>query len=306
MRLAVAAFALEQLNIVGSRFFVSHMRWYRMNCFQLVKTVLDELYQEIDILDVDDKDAAISTPLRQLADEYGNLLVGANIDYSDPVTRFAYVYKYVTAHADLVCQLLERSDTLRNLFDRDRVTVTSLGGGPGTELLGILKFMECQGKSSSLHLEICDREEFWGEAWTDVSNKIKAPCSISTSFRALDVTKSVSLGYKKLLAADLFTMVYFMSEVYATREQAQQFFDNLFTKAKPGALFIFADNNSNEFTGWFDSLVEIHGVEVLENGSANFQVRFDEEKSALGSYLEKFDHQPRLRANMAYRICRKR
>lgn len=277
-----------------------------MNCFELVKTVLDELYQEIDIPDVDDKDAAISTRLKQLANEYGKLLVGASIDYSDPVTRFAYVYKYVTAHADLVCRLLEDFDILGDLFDQDRVTVTSLGGGPGTELLGILKFMECQSKSPSLHLEICDREEFWGEAWTDVSNKIKAPCSISTSFRALDVTKSTSLGYKKLLAADLFTMVYFMSEVYATREQAQQFFDNLFTKAKPGALFIFADNNRSEFTDWFDSLAAVHGVKVLHSGSVTFQVGFDEEKKALGLYLEKFDHLPRLTANMAYRICRKR
>ncbi|HVG60364.1 MAG TPA: hypothetical protein VNA24_17535, partial [Hyalangium sp.] len=62
-----------------------------MNCFELLKSVLDDAYLEIPGRDTE-KDRRISIELERLSSKYKDLTSYAAIDYSDPVTRFAYVY----------------------------------------------------------------------------------------------------------------------------------------------------------------------------------------------------------------------
>jgi hypothetical protein len=75
-----------------------------MNCFQIIKSVLDEAYEEIQGNEAE-KDQLISDALEYLRVEYSKLIDGVDIDYSHPVTRFAYIYTYVTSHANIVCTI---------------------------------------------------------------------------------------------------------------------------------------------------------------------------------------------------------
>ena len=54
-----------------------------MNCFQIIKSVLDEAYVEIPG-DEAEKDEVINDALEYLRGEYSHLSQGGNIDYSDP------------------------------------------------------------------------------------------------------------------------------------------------------------------------------------------------------------------------------
>ena len=102
-----------------------------MNCFKLVKSVLDEQYSAVPGKEAE-KDAAILEKLKYLSKQYAGLADGkAKIDYADPVTRFAYIYRYVTAHADFVCSFIEQTG-LKKLFDEKTVNISCIGGGPGT------------------------------------------------------------------------------------------------------------------------------------------------------------------------------
>jgi hypothetical protein len=83
-----------------------------MNCFQIIKSVLDEAYSQIPGDEVS-KDNDIKEAIKYLRKEYTNLLNSNNITYSDPITRFAYIYTYVTSHANLVCTLIERNYLFR-------------------------------------------------------------------------------------------------------------------------------------------------------------------------------------------------
>ncbi len=280
-----------------------------MKCFQIVKTVLDDLYCNIPSTSDEEKDEQIRNELRQLSSYYQRGILENNydgIDYSDPATRFAYVYTYVTAHANIVFELIQEYACLKSLFKRNNLTVSCIGGGPGSDILGILKFMERWQRLPSLHCSLYDREALWGEVWSDLSQKVDST-NLNLYFQSLDVTATKAIQYSKLFNAELFTMIYFMSEVYAKKDAAFPFFEKMFTKAKPGAIILFVDNGGSRFSSWFDQLASLYGFDCLEGEtSCDYCIEISEEKTYLEPYFSKLDPwRPKLTANISYRICRK-
>ena len=272
-----------------------------MNCFQIIKSVLDEAYNDIKGSE-EEKDALILGALESLRNDYSNLLTSTGIDYSHPITRFAYVYKYVTSHANLVYTIIKNSDDLSAVFDNEEVKVACIGGGPGSDFLGILKYLMNNGKKPKVKFQIYDKEKTWAESWSDVEDKVDPGFRISTYYSSLDVTKPEDWQHcTKYLQSNLFTMIYFMSEVRALQDSSNDYFANLFKNAKQGALFLFVDNNDPAFYGWFDELAEKHGVEILKSIKISMTAPWDESKHDLGKYYEKFKH-PKLTARVAYRI----
>ena len=110
--------------------------------------------------------------------------------------------------------------------------------------------------------------------------------------------------YTKYFKSDLFTFVYFMSEVYKHKDKADEYFNTLMSRAKPGSLFLFIDNNASDHYGWFDKLATLNGLENLGKDRGRTTIPFDEQKSALGIYGEKFQC-AKLTADIAYRLARK-
>jgi hypothetical protein len=279
-----------------------------MNVFQLIKSVLDEIYRRLPGDDAK-KDSQIKIQAKALSKAYGELAKkGVPHNYVDPVTRFAYIYVYVTSHANVVYQLIVRYAPLRKLFEREVVNVTCIGGGPGSDFLGILKYiLKHVKKTPRLKLSLFDREPAWSECWSDVDDKLGLP--ISNVFQYFDVTKPETWKpYDKFLYADLFTMIYFMSEIDSLRAQAEPFFTHLFRNAKKGALLLYVDNRTAQFYNWFDSLISKHGWKVLASDEESLKIEdVGEEKTDLEPYYSKFSksHAPKLTANIAFRICQK-
>lgn len=126
-----------------------------MKCFKLIKDVLDEIYAE---LPAADRDARIRAELTALSKSYKTLLRAPVIDYANPAARIAYIFRYVTSHANMVYQIIDTCDELRKCLDKSRVVLTCVGGGPGSDLLGVLKYLEENGKFPQLSCWLLDRE----------------------------------------------------------------------------------------------------------------------------------------------------
>lgn len=277
---------------------------------QLIKIVLDEAYAEIPLANDAAKDAAISKELTSLSASYGSLTKADRvpIDYASSISRFAYIYKYTVAHADYIKQLIQEHKALRELFDKEVLSVACLGGGPGSDLLGILKYMLQNGRKSALTCYLFDRERAWGDSWSEVAKPLKADFSLYPVFQQLDVTDQNTWGsYRKYLGADLFTLSYFLSEVWTFHAKAQPYFEYCFANAKDGAIFLFIDNNdaSGHFPGWYDKMAAAHGLKQLHDGSCKMAFSIDEEKTDLEPYYSKFGW-PKRESNVVYRISRKR
>lgn len=275
-----------------------------MNCFQLIKTVLDEAYKAIPG-DEPAKDAAIKKAHQALSKNYHELLTSGCLDYSDPVRRFAYIFRYTTSHANLVYDRIRCSQPLAALFDRQQLHVSCVGGGPGSDFLGVLKYCLQADKKPAVKCLLTDRDPAWGESWSDVDEKVKATMQLSTVFNSFDVTDPMQWKtFTKHYHAHFITLIYFLSEVYAKRHHAQEYFESLFANVKPGALMLFIDNNASEFYNWFDQLSAAHGFGVLDRGEGLAKMPLDEEKTDLEPYFTKFGH-PKLEADIAWRVVQK-
>lgn len=285
----------------------------RVSCFQIIKSVLDELYQQIPFEDKL-KDRVIQRKLELLREKYNDLKNGVIPKYNDPYLHFAYLYCYVASHANTLCQIIDNLPELSSAFDRDRINVSCVGGGPGSDLLGLLKFIQLRNKPAHLRCGTYDREETWYDSLRNICNRIDPLSPISPYFRIMDVTKPETwLEQAELCGADLFTLSFFMSEIPVIRNEANPFFRHLFKSAKSGSLFLFVDNSSGSAHLWFDALVKEHNkcstyghLEFLKKPEDKrvFVIESGEQKRYLEPYYSKFGD-PKLRSYTYYRICRK-
>jgi hypothetical protein len=263
-----------------------------VNCYELVKLVLDDTYSAIDGTDDAEKDAAVKEGLAKMSAAYSTLTTSGGPDYSEPASRVGYIFRYVTSHANLVYSVLNMTAETRALFtkEREKLTISCLGGGPGSDLLGVIKLLLAKREEETPQVVayICDREEMWMDSWGDVGTRLPEDVRLHTLYFQQDVCDPSTWRQRKYLDADLFTMIYFMSEVYSRKDDAAAYFDNVFAHAKKGALFLFIDNKDERFSGWFEALASKHGVRILHSEDWDRTTPGDEQESVLQQYISRW------------------
>jgi hypothetical protein len=285
-----------------------------MTIFQLVKIALDTLYAEVVQAYGSDADAKITDRIAYLSKSYVSLSSSDRepVNYKDPATRFAYVYKYVASHGDYVVQVLNAlRQKVSPIFNSDTVRVSCVGGGPGSDIIGLLKYLDDHQDTEKVKKIVCyllDREQAWADTWTELDESLNSNMQFNVHFQPLDVTNPDSWAQqKKFLQADLFTMSYFVSEVMALDDgMVSEFWQTVFHEAKSGALFLYDDNGHDDFNGYFDSQWKKAGLEcIVAKTNEPTWPSYDEQKSDLGNYLTKFGQQPKLKTSLTYRVLRK-
>ena len=119
-----------------------------MNYFKTIKAALDASFAGIcEHLGVS-REAACETIKQHLATMSEEWFSGEtpNIVYSDPLCRFAYLFCHVGANANLCEVAIRDSPDLCEFIDStlektEELRVCAFGGGPGTELLALSKFL---------------------------------------------------------------------------------------------------------------------------------------------------------------------
>jgi len=278
-----------------------------MKVFELIKTVLDEEYG---LVKKKDRNTIIKNEIKKLGDAY-NDLIDPKVkppNYSTAPSRFAYIYKYTTCHANIVAEKISAVKELRDLFDTSAwVDVAAVGGGPGSDFLGVVKHLISQNSKASLKCYLLDAEPGWGDTWSDVDRRTdEFDFRVSTHSQRLDVTDPATWEEQnRYLKANLFTFVYFISEVYRMKERAQPFFEHLFAKAKSGSFLLFIDNDVSEFYEWFDNMASAAGLDRAAGREERFQLDWAEEKKLLEPYNSTFSHHPKIRTFISWRVYRK-
>lgn len=287
-----------------------------MTLFQLVKIALDELYKEAFALYGQDTDNQINAQFSYLTTSYNQLTSTwrTPIDYKNPAVRFAYVYKYTATHGDYVVQLLEILANILGgkIFPNDSGRVSCIGGGPGSDVIALVKYLtDSTSKETVKHLTVylLDKEQAWGDSWTELNTKLPMPSmQLHTVFQQMDVLKADWTSQRKFLDADVFTISYFASEVYALDGEGlvTQFWQRFFREAKSGAIFLYDDNGSDTFNAYFDQQWNNAGLELItQETNTRWLPRSSEQKSELDFYTAKFNAIPKVQSTLTYRILRK-
>jgi hypothetical protein len=275
--------------------------------FELVRSVLDEMYPALEKEHGANVGKAIRERSDQLSKQYGKLDSGKRepIDYSSSLTRFAYVYMYVTAHASWAAGLLAVSpDLVKLLKNNSLLHATFLGGGPGSELIGLLKAAQAAKRKAGLSCFLLDYEDGWAETWADVDQKVNADFKLTTMVRKVDVCNPPKPeNIVKASNADMFFAIFFLSEIHSFADKCGTFFDNLVGTMKSGAYVVCIDNAVPAFINFGKQLFPAKYFELLhEDKSMALRISPNEEKKALGPYLDIVSKQPRLSTDAAARL----
>jgi hypothetical protein len=278
--------------------------------FGLVKDVLDDLYKRIESAHNDQADQAIKNALASLSGQYRDLDKDTRVpvDYSDPAIRFGYVFRYVAAHSSYVRDICLRSLPISQLLSSDaRVKVTCLGGGPGTELIGLIQASNRLDRKKDLLFSLIDREDAWADTWENIDEELDAGFRVSTNFRAIDISRPFRLeNLNGPFGSDIFVMSYFLSEIYAFRDACSSFFDSLVRVMNPGAIVVNIDNGNQLFNSYADSIFTDSQFNLLKSeNNTRLLPSADEQKSSLGEYLDRFGY-PKVEARAGFRIWSKR
>ena len=292
-------------------------RWNSMaapSTFQLVGKVLSELYADVQKVAGTEKAAndQILARMQQLSDAYAKLTDATlpPIDYSDAVTRFGYIYTTVTANSDFVFQALTQVKDLiqDSVIAAEKVVLSCLGGGPGSELIGFLKFiLQCDAKLKSATCYLVDREQAWADSWTDLGESLEGNLPIFTNFQMLDVLiPSTWAKQRKFLGADLFIASYFASELMRLGEGTMPFWKELFSAAHSGSMILVVDFDADAADKYITSVTEAIGWKKLYGWKGNMTLTYTEDKKVLGDLLTKFGNRtPRLRGKLDVRLLQK-
>ena len=112
-----------------------------MGMFRKVSPILTQLDSQGRSARGEGWDGQVAQGIVNFKESYGggNLLKSNRklLDYSDLATQTAYVFMYVGGHADFLKQVMERLG--ESLLAKQTIHITSLGGGPGSDLLAVVE-----------------------------------------------------------------------------------------------------------------------------------------------------------------------
>ena len=79
-----------------------------------------------------------------------------NPDYSSDTQKFCYLYKYSVAHGYYIYSTLKRvGPKIPSVFSRNPTRIACIGGGPGTEIIGLARYLrEIEAQHAQHSVEI--------------------------------------------------------------------------------------------------------------------------------------------------------
>lgn len=140
---------------------------------------------------------------------------GNEISYDCEEKRKLYVLRYFPVHCMENYHGAKNipSDVIDNWFEDGHVDILSVGGGPGSDICGVLEYLEDEARSRQVDLSVdvvrLDIEDQWDEVFDDVMERFFPWASYRTVH--LDVNDGIDLRSDDNF--DLVTLSYLTSEL---------------------------------------------------------------------------------------------
>ena len=229
------------------------------------------------------------------------------IDYQDPLCRLGYLYRYAPAHATLFEHVLRDSDeiSLRNLYaDKWVLNICAVGGGPGTELLGIAKYLvpRVRWMPRKIAFTVLDKVPHWSADWQHLADVIEnhfysslegsglQPPTFAPSFLPFDVFNKEQYGNHgyHFGQAHIVIFNYLFSENKTRLSDAYNAVKRLAELTSPGCAFVVIDRQETlgTFTSAVVELFESVFGEKVERHTYSGTLDPDEEKTNMGKLID--------------------
>jgi hypothetical protein len=164
----------------------------------------------------------LQAALEGLSQYYGNQnLRNPNrdlVDYSGLPTQAAYVFMYAIGRAEFTYQLLKRFRQKHGkpLFAKNALNVTSIGGGPASELVGLIRYLDDPVSGEDvveILYDVIDKEGEWNSVAELVVGAIPTGIEITATFYQADLADPAGVKERSVEYDDLVMMSFFISEI---------------------------------------------------------------------------------------------
>lgn len=249
-----------------------------------------------------------------------------DIKYKDPLCRLGYLYRHATANATLFELVLRESGELRSIIRQStdkRLNMCAVGGGPGTELLGLAKYLlrnrsfiskllRRPGFPKKITFTLLDSVPQWAETWQQLADAVEAELqqatqesgsktcpSIVPAFLPLDVLRAESYNSYayQFGSSQVIIFNYLFSENKTRLTEAKAAVTRLHAMAPKGCVFVVIDRLENNPT-FKDDVVAIFKEIFKKDVSVhtfNGTLDHDEQTSAMGELFNKTLGFPRVK-----------
>ena len=300
------------------------------SCLQIFKSIGNVLNQSVSDwtlntgLPLDSLVPQVKEAILRMHDEYYSRK-RPEIPFGDLVYRSAYLYKYAPANALAVEAVL--NDDAKNqrlisslLTSKQRISLCCLGGGPGSEIVGVAKWIvQQQLGATQLEVVVTDKYPQWKDQWESVRDTLntnflaggavsakRPPLVVSRGFVKVDVINPASARLPALKRGfDLYVVSYVVSHIYTHEDLSRfrQFMRSVIDSAPKGSKFLFIDRREPDWKTAVATLLDCPGIEVSGPYSSTSGSPGDtrEEKTDLGvlykglDMYKDLDISPRLR-----------
>lgn len=188
----------------------------------------------------------------------------ADIDYNDPLCRLGYLQRHAAANATLFEKALLGTPELGQKICRAAggvLRVCAVGGGPGTELLGLAKYLRHRPRSMPRRIAftVLDKVPHWGETWQLLADTVEIFLRSATTnggaelpaiapmFYPLDVLDAGSYRDYAVLfrSVDVVVFNYLFSENKTRLDAAKEAVRHLAAACPAGCVFVVIDRLEN-------------------------------------------------------------
>ena len=235
----------------------------------------------------------------------------APIDYSSIEVQIAYAFRCLAAHGDLLHRtLIGCNSHVLSRLTGESIKVACVGGGPGSDALGFVKFAERQGLTAKpVEFVFLDREP----AWQTVRSALFPTFGTfpaSSRFVQTDLaTGSPWTSDWSFIDADLFTFSFALSEVWAFdgSGSVSNFLNFVISGAKSGAMFAYTDNGGPSFLPLAEKIFEARAdlTRVFTADDTWMLIGGDEQQSAINGYITRFGQESKKTGNVNRRLWAK-
>ena len=234
------------------------------------------------------------------------------IDYGDPLCRLGYLYRHAAANATAFERALNNSNLLANFSDAGKqdLNVCAVGGGPGTELLGLAKHLidKKDYLPRKVDFTVLDLIPSWAETWQDLEDAVDAQFQASLTGLAAPVVSPKFLPFDALKRdsykdyafmfkrADVVVFNYLFSENKNQLEAANEALEYIVGHTNPNCRFVVIDRLEQNSTFKDDVVQLFTGVFQLDiiTNEIGGVLDHDEQTSDLGETLIQALGYPRL------------
>ena len=224
------------------------------------------------------------------------------IDYTELPAEAAYIYAYAMPRAYFTLEMLRRhrAATGKALFGSGRIEIISFGGGPVSELVGLLEYLgdETNGETvESISYRVFDKDG----AWKDVADLVLAatvsPIEVTMTYEQLDLADGRACAAVDIRAADLIVFSYIMSELCAleANDEIAQNTRVILVPIKSGAAMLFIDSKQPEFIQYFQRCRQFIGSQRNDDGEG-VDLALPELTPTFQAYRDALDREPRMDA----------